>query len=443
VSPLPGAAGNLCRAFFFSATAQMVRAVARSVRDKRKCKRNFVGQIAKRTVFLGLTLAMAAASGQGQTSSERDDRRQAAYALEQQGNNAEAEIAWRAVLKDYPADAEVLAHLGFLEAKQEHYKDAVTFYRRALALNPAIPGLRLDLGLALFKGGDFKGAIGTFETLLRSEPKSSPEALRLTTLIGLAHYGVGEYAAAIHYLKKATAADPQNLPFRLTLAQSCLWSKQYQCVLDVYHEIVTLNADSAEADMLAGEALDEMKDKPGAAQQFRAAVKADPKLPEVHFGLGYLLWGLLQFDEAAKEFQAELDNNPNDAQALTYLADCDIQLGHPEAAPPLLEKAVHIDPRIELAHLDSGILYGDAGRREDALRELKMAEKLNPDDQNVHWRLGRFYKAMGRNEEAKVEFDKTRSLQKAADQSVFSKLHQAQAKGDPAAGQSSPPAAKQ
>ncbi len=150
----------------------------------------------------------------------------------------------------------------------------------------------------------------TFESFSRTKPQSSPEALRLATLIGLAHYGLGEYAAAVPYLKQATAADPQNLPFRLTLAQSCLWSKQYQCVLDVYHEIVTLNADSAEADMLAGEALDEMKDKPGAAQQFRAAVKADPKEPNVHFGLGYLLWGLLQFDEAAKEFQAELDNNP-------------------------------------------------------------------------------------------------------------------------------------
>jgi tetratricopeptide (TPR) repeat protein len=389
----------------------------------------FVKQFGRLTIVLSLTMAITAAASQGQTAAVDEDRRQTAFALEQQGNNAEAETAWRAVLKDRPADSEVLAHLGFLEAKQEHYKDAVTFYRRALALNPAIPGLRLDLGLALFKGGDLKDAIGTFGILLRSEPKSSSESLRLTTLIGLAHFGLGEYAAAIPYLKQATAADPQNLPFRLTLAQSCLWSKQYQCVLDVYHEIVTLNADSAEADMLAGEALDEMKDKPGAEQQFRAAVKADPKMPNVHFGLGYLLWGLLKFDEAAKEFQAELDNNPNHAQALTYLADSDMQLGHPEAASPLLEKAIHIDPKIERAHLDLGILYSDGDRREDALRELKVAEKLSPEDQATHWRLARFYKAMGRNDEAKVEFDKTRSLQKAADETVVNKLHEAQGKG--------------
>ena len=41
-------------------------------------------------------------------------------------------------------------------------------------------------------------------SLLKSEPASSPQAVRLTTLIGLAHYGSGEYAVAVPYLKKPT-----------------------------------------------------------------------------------------------------------------------------------------------------------------------------------------------------------------------------------------------
>ena len=56
---------------------------------------------------------------------------------------------------------------------------------------------------------------------------------------------------------------------RLTLAHSCLWSKQYDCVMEVYKEILALNAESAEADMLAGEALDEKGDDAGAIEQFR------------------------------------------------------------------------------------------------------------------------------------------------------------------------------
>jgi tetratricopeptide (TPR) repeat protein len=389
----------------------------------------------KRIAQLGIVLAIALASAavycRGQASKTPADPRQAAFALEQQGNNAEAEAVWRAVLKLHPADAEAYAHLGLLEARQERYTEAVPFYRKALVLNPAMPGLRLNLGLSLFKSGALKEAIQTFSPLLKAQPSSSPEALRLTTLIGMAYYGLHEYAAAVTYLREATARDPQNLPYRMALAHSCLWSKQYSCVLDVYREILTLNAESAEADMLAGEAFDELHNDQDALLQFRAAVKADPREPNVHFGLGYLLWKRQQYDEAIQEFHAELANNPDNSQALACLADAEMQSGHPEAAPPLFEEALRIDPGIELAHLDLGILYGDADRKDDALRELKIAEKLNPDDANVHWRLARLYLAAGKKDEANAEFDRTRNLKKSAEATIFNKLHQAQDKGKP------------
>jgi tetratricopeptide (TPR) repeat protein len=383
-------------------------------------------------LLVGLLIANLSARCLAQAPSQDDDPRQVAIANEQQGEVAKAHTAWEAVLKLHSQDAEAYAHLGLLDARLEHYEDAVVRYRKALVLSPEMPGLRLNLGLALFKAGKMEGAAATLLPLLKDQPSDSQEALRVTTLIGLAHYGAGDYAAAVPFLKKAVAADSQNLPFRLTLAQSCLWSKQYQCVLDVYREIVNLNENSAEADMLAGQALDEMKDRPAAIEQFRAAVKADPKMPDVHFGLGYLLWAQLKFDDAAKELEAELTNNPNHAQALTYLADCHIQLNDSVPALPLLEKAVRLDSRIELAHVDLGVLYANAGKSDDALRELKTAERLDPTDQNVHWRLGRFYKSIGKKTEAEVEFQKTRSLQKAADKSIFDKLHSAQEKHEKA-----------
>lgn len=391
-----------------------------------------VNRLARLEIGLAVALVIVGVRCMGQTTATGDQQRRTAIALEQQGDAPGAESAWRAFLKAHPNSAEAYAHLAVLEAHQERYREAVPLYRKAAALDPSIEGVRLNLGLALFKSGSLKEAILTFTPLLKREPATSAEGLRLTTLIGLAHYGLGEYSAAVPFLKQATAADANNLPFRLALAHSCLWSKQYQCVLDVYHEILTLNAESAEADMLAGEALDEMKDNAGATAQFRAAVKADPREPKVHFGLGYLLWGQLQYEGAAREFEAELANNPEDAQALVYLGDSNMRLSHPEAASPLLAKAIRIDPAIELAHLDLGILDADAGKKEDALRELKTAEKLGPNDQNVHWRLARFYQAEGKKDEAKLEFDKTRSLQKASDQTVLNKLHEAQAKGKPA-----------
>lgn len=391
---------------------------------------------------LTMTLAMAAAHCLGQTAASPNPQRQTALALEQQGKNAEAEAAWRLYLKAHPSSPEPYAHLGLLEARQEHYKEAVPLYRKALALGPKIPSLQLNLGLALFKGGELKQSIQVFMPLLASQPANSPQAQQLRILLGMAHYGLGEYAEAVPYLKAAAASDAQNLQLRLTLAHSCLWTKQYQCVLDVYHEILLLNAESAEADMLAGEVLDETKDSAGAIQQFRAAVKADPKEPDVHFALGYALWTQNQYAEAESELQAELANNPNHIQAMIYLGDTEMQLSHPEAAAPLLENSLRIDAGRELAHLDLGILYNDAGRRDDALRELKIAEQLSPNDENVHWRLGRFYQAAGRKDEAKAEFDTTRSLQKAVEDSLAKRLHEAQEKAKPAAAAPDAPTAR-
>jgi tetratricopeptide (TPR) repeat protein len=373
-------------------------------------------------------LGQSVATG-GPTATQ--DQRQGALELEQQGRNAESEAAWKANLKAHPAHAESYAHLGLLEARQEHYGEAIAFYRKALALNPAMPGLRLNLGLALFKTGEMKEAIRVFEPLLKSAPSTSSDAQRLRILLGMAHYGLLDYSAAVPYLKSASAVDRQNLQLRLALAHSCLWSKQYQCVLDTYHEILTLNAESAEADMLAGEALDELKDSPGAIEQFRAAAKANPKQPEVHFGLGYLLWGIKQYTEAIQEFAAELANDPSHAQAMLYEADADMQLNHPERSLPLLEKVNQLAPQLWLARLDLGILYADAGRNDEALVQMREAVRLAPDEASTHWHLARLYRAMGKAAEAKIEFDKAGSIHKATDDALRDKMNGTGAQAKP------------
>ena len=352
-----------------------------------------------------------------QTANQAQER-QAALALEQQGRDAEAEAAWRAYSKLRPASPEPYAHLGLIEARQQHYKEAIPLYRKALALDSNVSAVRRDLGLAYFKSGDLRGAIGEFGILL----KNQPDDFQLTTLTGMAYYGLADYKEAVPYLQQAAQADKTSLPLRLALAHSCLWSKQYQCVMDTYHEILALNSESAEADMLAGEALDEMKDNAGSTAMFRAAVKANPKEPNVHFGLGYLLWTQKQFAEAASEFQAELVNDPNHVQALVYLGDAEIQLNQMAAAKPYLERALRLDPTQGLGHLDLGIIDTEEDHSTAALRELTLAEKLIPNDVNVHWRLGRLYRTMGKPELAKAEFAKASNLNEQADQDLFRKI---------------------
>ncbi len=393
---------------------------------------------AERTFAIALLCAVAAAIAQN--TAPPADVRQNAIAFEQRGSNTDAEAAWRAYLKSHPSSSEAYAHLGLLAARQEHYQDAVPLYRKALALGSTLPGLRMNLGLALFKGGDARQALAVFTQMLKRAPAGSADRQRLTILIGMCHYGLGEYSLAVPMLKEAAADDPRNLTLLMALAHSCLWTKQFQCVLDTDRRILTIDPESAEADMLAGEALDEMKDSKGAIEQFRAAVKADPHLPDVYFGLGYLLWVDAQYQDAMPEFQAELENNPNHAQALAYLADSRMKLNSSEPTGPLLEKAVQLDPRIELAHLDLATLYDGAGHKDEALKELLTAEKLAPTDVDVHWRLGRLYRSMGKRDEATAEMNKAKSITQAADTALVNKMNSGSQPAQPSeSGSAKPP----
>jgi len=392
-------------------------------------------------IVLWVGLLIVADSCLAQAGARPDSGRQEAIALEQQGKIEESEMAWRALLKSHPNNPEPYAHLGLLEARQDHYKQAIALYRKALSLGPPLASVRMNLGLALFKNGQLKDSINVFEPLLKSEPAGSPAAQRLTILIGMAFYGSAQYAKAAPYLQEAADRDPNSLPLLLALAHSYLWSDQFKYVLDVYHKILVINPNSAEADMLAGEALDQMKDNAGATQMFRDAARANPKEPDVHFGLGYLLWAQKQYPEAIKEFQAELANDPNHAQSMLYLADSEIQLNEAAAAQPLLEKVKTLNPSLPLSYLDLGIVYSELGRNQDALRELEKARQLMPNDVDVHWRLARLYRTLGRKDEAKAEFAMASRLNREADEALYKKIangNHAPAAQTPSPSQSSP-----
>ena len=220
----------------------------------------------------------------------------------------------------------------------------------------------------------------------------------------MSHYGLGDYLVAIPYLERGAEQEPQSLPLRLALANCCLWSRQFACVTKTYKEILLLNPASAEAEMVVGEALDETGDDVGAIEHFRAAAIADPKEPNVHYGLGYLLWTQNHYTEAAAEFALELANNPEHIQSHVYLGDCYVELSRFSDAEGQLHEALRLDPRSEIAHRDLGIVEANAGDLSEAETELRHAISLDRSDTGAHYRLARVLKSLGRQEESKAEF---------------------------------------
>ena len=142
----------------------------------------------------------------------------------------------------------------------------------------------------------------------------------------------------------------------------------------------------------------------------------------MHFGLGYLHWKLRQYDEAKAEFERELANDPNHAQALAYLGDIEMKRNNPDDALVLLKKAVQLRDDLRIAYIDMGAILAQQNHYQEAIAALQHAEKLDPSQPDAHLRLGRLYKATGNTVAAEKEFSKLRELHQKADDDIASKM---------------------
>ena len=117
--------------------------------------------------------------------------------------------------QQYKPAAMAQANEGVNLAKQGKYREAVQAYKRAAAIDPTLPNINLNIGLAWFKAGDFKQAIAAFE----KEPPND----RVTTLIGMSYFGLARYKEAAERLKPLVDAQPENTELAYVLAKCYLW----------------------------------------------------------------------------------------------------------------------------------------------------------------------------------------------------------------------------
>jgi len=183
-----------------------------------------------------------------------------------------------------------------------------------------------------------------------------------------------------------------------------------------------VNPNSAQAHMLAGEAWDGMHEQEKATAEFEEAEKVAPNEPNVHFGLGYLYWKEKRYADAEREFELELKNEPEYAQALGYLGDAEMRLEQDAAAQATLEKAVRLPGAIRLAWLDLGIVLAGDGQKEAAAADMERAIAMDPSEVDAHWRLARLYEAMGKKEEARAEFAKAALLHQKEDEGLVQRM---------------------
>ena len=141
----------------------------------------------------------------------------------------------------------------------------------------------------------------------------------------------------------------------------------------------------------------------------RKAVELDPTLSSAHALLANAYEEEWQWAEAQAELNRALELNPNDADAHMAYSDWLLAQGHTDEAQRWVLRARELDP--------VGVDSGNVGwtlflsrHYVEAIRELRSAVAVHPDDAGAYWFLGFALSGNGQNEEAIPVLRKALSL---------------------------------
>jgi predicted Zn-dependent protease len=229
-------------------------------------------------------------------------------------------------------------------------------------------------------------------------------------------------------LGKHFAHDPEVL-FVLVHAYSDLSTRASQ-------DLAITAPSSPQAHELNAESLEVQGKWDEAAKEYQHILEQNPRQEGVHFRIGRLLLSKPNPDAAAaeqarKEFQQELDIDPKNAGAEYILGELAREANQfPEAAEHFA-RATKLDVSFADAFLGLGMTYVSDGKPSQAIPPLETYVRMQPGNPAGHYQLAMAYNRAGRKEDAKREAELQRE--------TAAKIEEEKQKAAPPPSSSNPP----
>jgi tetratricopeptide (TPR) repeat protein len=359
------------------------------------------------------------------------------------------------------------ARVGSLLEKKD-YQGAKTLLRGLESCPHLLPLQRFNVGWLYGKAHDSSDALKIF----KSVPTDVPDRLTHGYAIALANFELGQYQAAIDKLTVLSSGGLFDAKCADLLGVSYSKLSRYQEAYDVmvenlrqnpanpyaYFNLITLFVDTRELDKAA-----QVADKAVAAlpqdaealsmrgsielsqgktedayRDFALAAQLSPGMQDPPFFMALADYRQMKFEEAAKVLRTAIASGIVDSDLHYLLAESTLRIDPSNLTTALaeLDQAIQLNPDSVSARALRGSTLLDAGRPQEALVDLKIAQTLDPNSQrdtrNTTYLLGRAYIALGKRDEAKALFaqlgpqfssNKTDTLNQLSEEKVRAALH--------------------
>ena len=305
--------------------------------------------------------------------------------------------------------------LATAHAVQKEYNQALEYYQQAGHWKPDLPGLAKNLGFCAYRAKNFEQAVPALHKALEDAPTSTG----LHAMLGLSYFALDKYAEAIKAFEPLGERGMRDGEIGYAWAASLTHLSD----LGKASEVLTAFESAGQTDqalLLAGQLWTEIGDFAHAQATLQNVLDHDASTPRAHFyrGLADIHWE--HWNDAAKEFQAELAISPSDPDALYHLGFVQHQLNNIDQALALYMQVIAAHPDYTNAQYEAGKILLDRNQFEDAAAHLEIAARLAPQKDYIHYQLQAAYRKLGRVADADRELEiykglKAKSRERVAD----------------------------
>ena len=342
-------------------------------------------------LLLGAHLAMFA------MSPEATQHLQSGIDAERQQNFEKAIEEYARVTELEPKETIGYIRLGGAYMAAHQYEAAVAPLNKALEIDSETSVAHRLLGFALLAEGDAEGAIPHFEKVQESGA------------LGIAQMQTGRAAEAVLNLQSAikNAPNDPDLLYYLSQASEMLSQQSLDTLLSAY-------PDSARTHQAKAHNYFRAHELSQAESEYRQALASRPYTPGLHMELGEVYASNSQWPKAEEEFLAERKLQPANGEAAWRLGDSLLQQGKVQEALKELKLADKLRPDMSdtlFSLARAAQLAGESSTAVRAFRRVVELEKDSPLAAQAHYALAGLYRKQARAEEADREMREFRRLQ--------------------------------
>jgi tetratricopeptide (TPR) repeat protein len=309
--------------------------------------------------------------------------------------------------------------------------EAVSLYRKALALRATWKEGWWSLGTILYEQDAHKDAAQAFQRLVSLDPKNGTAHL----MLALCEYQLDADASALANIQTAKTLGVQKdggLPHVLTYHEGMLLLRagRYEGAAETLKPLVSAGVEDENLELAIGMSVllirpkdAPSKDSPAGAivkragraerhhmaKEFAAAKReyaalvqeaaALANVPNVHYAYGRFLLATEDLESGIQEFLKEIEAHPDHVRARVQVAAARYRLDSP-AGLPFARDVVKLAPGYPFGHYLLGLLYFDTGDLAHAIPALETAARMLPDEAQFQFALGNAYARAGRAKEA-------------------------------------------